>query len=237
LIFKGWQKTSLIEYPGKISSVVFVGGCNFRCPFCYNGDLVEKPHHLGDLEGETVLQYLSENAGLYQALVISGGEPTLKPQLPGFLRRVKALDLCVGLETNGTNPNMLERMLDEHLLDFIAMDVKAPLDWDAYRRAAGLPRDSEDVIAEVKRSLHLLRETPVEVELRCTVVPRVHQPKDILQLAEQLKGQRSFVLQQFVPERALDPGLRDQRPFAASVLSRLGKRIGGLFPRCEVRGI
>jgi pyruvate formate lyase activating enzyme len=236
LIFKGWQKTSLIEYPGKISSVVFAGGCNFRCPFCYNGDLIERPHELGDLEPETVLRYLTENAGLYQALVISGGEPTLYAQLPEFLRRVKALDLCVGLETNGTNPKMVERMLEQDLLDYVAMDVKAPLDWDAYRRAAGLPRESGGMLVDVKQTLRLLRDTQVEVELRCTVVPRVHEPKDILRLAEQLQGHRGFVLQQFVPERALDVKMRNQSPYGAEVLSQLCKRIGGLIP-CEVRGV
>ena len=132
MTFKGWKQTSLIEYPGKISTVVFTGGCNFRCPFCYNSQLVERPQQLADLDADTVLNYLEDNAHLYQALVITGGEPTLNTGVPDFLSRVKALGLCTGMETNGSNPVMVAKLLEQELVDYIAMDVKAPLDWEAY---------------------------------------------------------------------------------------------------------
>lgn len=237
MTFKGWQKTSLIEYPGKISTVVFTGGCNFRCPFCYNAELVERPHRLSDLGEEAVLQYLEENRELYQALVISGGEPTLNAQLPEFLAEVKALGLCAGLETNGSNPTMVARLLELGLVDYLAMDVKAPLEWEAYRRAAGLSQGREDMLDDVKRTLQHLRAARVELELRCTVVPRFHTPEDILRLAEQLRGYPHFVLQQFAPEGALDPSLRDQIPYSDEVLRHLHEKICGHFPRCQVRGI
>lgn len=237
MTFKGWQKTSLIEYPGKISTVVFTGGCNFRCPFCYNADLVQRPHRLADLEAKTVLRYLKENRRLYQAVVISGGEPTLNLQLPEFLAEAKALGLATGLETNGTNPTMVARLLEQDLLDYIAMDVKAPLEWEAYRRAAGLPPEKEGLLEDIKGTLQHLKSAGVELELRCTVVPRFHAPEDILRLAEQLQGYPSFVLQQFAPERALDPELREQLPFSDEVLRQLHEKISRLFPRCEVRGI
>jgi pyruvate formate lyase activating enzyme len=237
LTFKGWQKTSLIEYPGKISTVVFTGGCNFRCPFCYNADLVERPQKLADLGSDTVLQFLKENAGLYQAAVITGGEPTLHAETPEFLAQVKALGLSTGLETNGTNPAMIAGLLDQDLVDYIAMDVKAPLEWEAYSRAAGLAPGKESMLGDVKRTLELLKTARVELELRCTVVPGFHTPEDILLLAGQLAGYPSFVLQQFAPENALDPRLRDQVPFSDEVLTQLHGKIDRLFPRCEVRGI
>jgi pyruvate formate lyase activating enzyme len=237
LTFKGWQKTSLIEYPGKISTVVFTGGCNFRCPFCYNAELVERPHQLSDLSSDTVLKYLKENEGLYQAVVITGGEPTLNAGTPEFLAQVKALGLCAGLETNGTNPKMVARLLEKNLVDYIAMDVKAPLEWEAYSGAAGLAQGKEPMLENVKRTLEHLRSAPVELELRCTVVPRFHTPEDILRLAGQLEGYPSFVLQQFSPERALDPGLRNQLPFDAEALTQLYRQIDPLFPHCELRGI
>jgi pyruvate formate lyase activating enzyme len=237
LTFKGWQKTSLIEYPGKISTVVFTGGCNFRCPFCYNADLVERPQKLADLGSDTVLQFLKENAGLYQAAVITGGEPTLHAETPEFLAQVKALGLSTGLETNGTNPAMIAGLLDQDLVDYIAMDVKAPLEWEAYSRAAGLAPGKESMLGDVKRTLELLKTARVELELRCTVVPGFHTPEDILLLAGQLSGYPSFVLQQFAPENALDPRLRDQVPFSDEVLTQLHGKISRLFPRCEVRGI
>ena len=237
MTFKGWQKTSLIEYPGKISTVLFTGGCNFRCPFCYNADLVLRPGELSDLPGETVLEYLSTNRELYQALVISGGEPTLNAAAPEFLAEVKALGLCTGLETNGTNPDMIARLLEENLVDYIAMDVKAPVTWPAYRKAAGLNEGNQEWVDNVKRTLELLKTAKAEIELRCTLVPKIHSPEDLLDMARQLQGHRRFVLQQFVPGRSLDPLYRNEAPFSAETLRELRSQIAGLFGSCEVRGI
>lgn len=237
MTFKGWQKTSLIEYPGKIATVLFTGGCNFRCPFCYNADLVQRPGELSDLPGESVLQYLRTNRELYQALVISGGEPTLNEAIPEFLAEVKALGLCTGLETNGTNPDMIGRLLEEGLIDYVAMDVKAPITWPAYQKAAGLTEGEQDWIKKIRATLELLKMTKAEIELRCTLVPKIHNREDLLYLARQLQGHRRFVLQQFVPERALDPLYRDESPFSAETLRELRGQIADLFGSCEVRGI
>jgi len=216
---------------------LFTGGCNFRCPFCYNADLVQRPQELADLPGETVLEYLRTNRGLYQALVISGGEPTLNAETPEFLAEVKALDLCTGLETNGTNPDMIAGLLKEDLVDYIAMDVKAPLTREAYRRAAGLNEGNRGWIEKIRATLELLKTAKAEIELRCTLVPKIHNREDLLNLARQLQGHRRFVLQQFVPERALDPLYRDEAPFDVETLRELRSQIADLFGSCEVRGI
>jgi pyruvate formate lyase activating enzyme len=237
LTFKGWQKTSLIEYPGKIATVLFTGGCNFRCPFCYNADLVQRPGELSDLPGAAVLEYLRANRKLYQALVITGGEPTLNEAILEFLAEVKALGFCTGLETNGTNPDMISRLLEEGLVDYLAMDVKAPITWPAYQKAAGLAEGDQDLIEKIRATLELLKPAKVEIELRCTLVPKIHNRGDLLQLARQLQGHRRFVLQQFAPERALDPLYRDETPFSSETLRQFRSQIAGLFDSCEVRGI
>jgi pyruvate formate lyase activating enzyme len=237
LTFKGWQKTSLIEYPGKIATVVFTGGCNFRCPFCYNADLVEKPKSIPGLAADTVLEHLRGNRRLYQALVVSGGEPTLHAAIPAFLARVKSLDLCVGLETNGSNPALIAELLAERLVDFLAMDLKAPLETEAYGRAAALEGDAERILEDVKSTLELLRGARIDVELRLTVVPTIHAPEDVVRLAARLDGFPRFVLQQFQPQRALDPRLRGLSPFAAEELEAVLAEIRPLFDSCELRGL
>lgn len=219
MIFKGWQKTSLIEYPGKISTVLFTGGCNFRCPFCYNPDLVPAKSDLPDIGQEMVLDYLQENKRLYQAVVVTGGEPTLNPSLPEFLRLVRDFELLTGLETNGSNPEMLQELLRDALVDFIGMDVKAPLDRASYERATGIRDDS--LIPKVERSLALLGASSVDFELRTTVVPGLHSEQDITLLIKQLDKAERHVLQPFVPGRTLDSNLRDCKPFPQDVLASL----------------
>jgi pyruvate-formate lyase-activating enzyme len=132
---------------------------------------------------------------------------------------------------------MIAGLLQQNLVDYIGMDVKAPLAWEAYRKAAGLPEDKEQLFENVKRTLGLLKSAQVTVELRCTVVPQIHSSEDILTLARQLRGHRSFMLQQFVPERALDPAFRERLPFKAEALKEIHSRIKAMFPSSELRGI
>jgi len=236
LIFKGWQKTSLIEYPGKIATVLFTGGCNFRCPFCYNVDLVLRPQATPDLAAEVVLEFLRDNRQLYQALVVTGGEPTLHEKLPMFLGKVKEMDLSIGIETNGTNPQMLGSLLREALVDYVAMDVKAPLSWSSYRRAAGLAEHSSDLLERVRESLAVLDSATIDVELRCTVLPPIHSREDLLELARQLQGRRRFVLQQFVPDKTLDGDYMKVAPFSRDTLEQILGEISPFFSSCELRG-
>ncbi len=235
MTFKGWQKTSLIEVPGKVCSVLFTGGCNFRCPFCYNASLVLEPDTLPALSGATVLAYLEENRRLYGAVAVTGGEPTLQEGLAEFLGEVKQMGLAAAVETNGSRPDALETLLRRKLVDFIAMDVKAPLTLPAYRRATGLRALQRDTLRAVRRSLELLRELAPEYELRCTVVPGLHREEDLLRLARDLHGAARFVLQQFRPAGALDPALRRGAPYPLETLASLQMRIHPHFGVCEVR--
>jgi len=236
LVFKGWQRTSLIEYPDRISTVLFTGGCNLRCPFCYNAELVLNPETIPDLPEGTVLEYLRENRRLYQAVMVTGGEPTLSPGLPEFFLRVRALGLLRGLESNGTNPEMLERLLKDGRVDFVALDLKSSLSWPDYRPAAGLKSSQREILARGRQCGAILRQSAVEYELRLTVVPGLHEMRHLTALARQLRGCRRVVLQQFVPGKTLDPQLGRSRPLAVQSLRRMAAELGGRVESVEIRG-
>jgi pyruvate formate lyase activating enzyme len=235
MVFKGWQKTSLIEYPGRVASVLFAGGCNFRCPFCYNRNLVLEPESIADLDSATVLEFLAANRRLYQAVVLSGGEPTLQEGLDEFCRRLKALGLLAGLETNGSRPDALRRLLDGRLIDYVGMDLKAPLRWEAYSRAAGLKAAQRGLLDRIRESLQLLLGSGVDYELRCTAVPGLHSAQDLLAVAEAARGARRFALQAFVPRDTLDPSFRSAGAYPAATLDAVAARVRGWFERFELR--
>ena len=235
MIFKGWQKTSLIEYPGKISTVLFTGGCNFRCPFCYNRDLVVNPEKLPDIRENDVLDFLNEKRNLYQAVMVTGGEPTMQSSLPEFFGKVKGLGLLAGLETNGTNPAMLKEIVDKRIVDFIAMDIKAPLVWEKYGRAAGI-KDRE-LLENVKKSVKIIMGSGIDYEFRTTVVPGLHTEKDIADIARQLKGVRKLVLQQFIPKNTLDVNLAKAEPYPAEALFRMKRLAEKYVKSVEIRNV
>ncbi len=235
MVFKGWQKTSLIEYPGRVASVLFVGGCNFRCPFCYNRRLVLEPDSIPDLDPASVLVYLAMNRKLYQAVVISGGEPTLQQGLEEFCRGVKALNLLVGVETNGSRPETLGPLLEERLVDYVGMDLKAPLEWEAYRRTAGLKQAQRGLLERVRESLELLRSSQIDCELRCTAVPGLHSEQDLLAVAELARGARRFALQAFAARDTLDPSFMSAGAYPAASLEAVAARARDWFGRFELR--
>jgi pyruvate formate lyase activating enzyme len=233
--FKGWQKTSLIEYPGKVATVLFAGGCSFRCPYCYNAPLVLAQEEIPDLDGELVLSHLSASRGLYQAVMVSGGEPTLSPALPDFLARVGCLGLLRGLSTNGSRPQVLRELLERCLVEYVAMDVKAPLDWEAYRSAAGLQEGDRPLLDRVRESIALLLRAAVQVEFRCTAVPGLHSAQDLLDVAASLRGAQRLALQAFRPGPTLAPALSSAGPYPEQTLREVAERARGWLPCVEVR--
>ncbi len=240
--FRGWQPTSLIEYPGRVSTVLFCGGCNFRCPFCYNAELVLAPGRLPPVEPDRVLAFLRSRRKLYQAVVVTGGEPLLQEGLPGFLAAVRGMGLRCGLETNGSRPERLRELLAEGLLDFVGMDVKAPLEPGAYGRAAGLPaREAAACVEAVGRSLDLLLAGAVETEFRTTVVGGLHTGEDILSIGRRLRGARRYVLQRFQPEKTLEqelaPGAGKRPLVLRSTLQALQSELSRLVQACELRNL
>jgi pyruvate formate lyase activating enzyme len=199
----GFQPCTLSDFPGHVAAMVFTQGCNFRCPFCHNGQLipVDSPTVALMPEDEVVRQ-LESRCKHIDGVVISGGEPTLQSDLPDFIRNVKTLGLAVKLDTNGSRPKMLRRLFGEDLLDFVAMDVKAPM--DRYATLAGVEIDAN----VLRESIVLIAGSGVAYEFRTTVVPALHSTSDIDAIRRELPPGASLRLQKFQPEHALASWLR-----------------------------
>lgn len=234
--FKGFQKTSLIEYPGKIVSVVFTAGCNFKCPFCQNPELVLNPDSLPSVSSKEVVNHLISKKKWLDGLSITGGEPMIHQALSDFIGKVKEEGFLVGLETNGTNPQMLKDLIADKLIDYVALDIKAPLVWEKYKKTSGI--NDEDLFRKVKESVEVLLELKLDIdyELRTTVVPGLIEEEDILAIARQIKGAKRYVLQQFLPRTTLDKQYERIKPYSKEVLEKMRKRAESYVETCQVRG-
>lgn len=228
---KGLVKTSLIDYPGKVAYLLFTGGCNFRCPFCQNTQLVLHPETLPDVSAEEVLSSLARRRGFIDGVVISGGEPTLQPDLSDFVSRVKELELAVKLDTNGYRPDTLKELITSGLVDYVAMDVKATP--SKYPQAAGVPLD----FRLIEQSIALLLSSAIEYEFRTTVVPGIVTPQDVDELATLLAGAKRYALQQFQPDGVLDAAWRKVIPYPAQTLLAMAEQLQARGIPTETRGI
>lgn len=187
----GLDKMSLLDYEDKISCVLFYKACNFRCPFCHNGLTVLKAED--EFLFDAVLDYLKSRKGLLDAVVFTGGEPTLEPHLKEHIKAIKELGFLIKLDTNGTNPNILKDLLDEHLLDYVAMDIKNSE--DKYPLTTGVKHVEMD---KIKESISLLTTSNIPYEFRTTLVDEFHKKEDMDKLGELIKGSRILYLQKFV---------------------------------------
>lgn len=226
----GFQKISLIDYPEHLSLIVWTPTCNFRCPFCYNKDLV-----LGAIsfftEDET-LKTLKERQGKIEAVVITGGEPTLQKDLKDFIKKIKALNYLVKLDTNGTNPEIIKNLLEEKLIDYIAMDIKAPK--DKYQILAGVDKS---YIKNIESSIEIIKKLAPDYEFRTTIVPGLLNKDDILSIAEWLNGSKRYILQQFtVPGELIDKNLAKSKPYSKEFFDDLKSVVKDYFEICEIRG-
>jgi len=233
LPIKGFQGTTLLDYPGKIASILFLGGCNFRCPYCQNPDLVIPSHleALPDLPQAEILDALEDRRGFIDGVVVTGGEPALHPELPSLLRSAKCLGLAVKLDTNGYFPDLLEEVLKSGLVDLVSMDVKASP--GRYHRVAGVPVDP----SRIARSARLLMGDGVDYEFRTTCVPGLISLQDVEAIGAWLEGARAFRLQQFRPAVVLDPAYRRIEPFPAETLSSLAEALAPYVESVQVRGL
>jgi len=218
---KGFLETSFLDWPGKICSVLFLPGCNFLCPYCHNHPLVFHPGQFASISLKEILQRLNFFKGWIDGVCLTGGEPTLHTDLPLLIRQIKERGFPVKLDTNGSNPEMLEKLIDKREVDFIAMDVKAPLDPFSYRRSTGLSID----LALVSKSIEILKRGKVEYQFRMTVVPQLHSEKEIQTLGQELKAGRRMILQNFNPENPLDPSLKNTSPYDPKVLKEMERMV------------
>lgn len=192
MLIKGLQKLTLLDFPERLAATVFVGGCNFRCPFCHNASLVIGAGAGEEIVEEEFFEYLSSRVGRLTGVCVSGGEPTLQPGLEDFIRRIKALGFAVKLDTNGYRPEVLRALIDEGLLDYVAMDIKSSK--EGYGKCAGLEKID---LSKIEESARLLMSGRVDFEFRTTVVKELHTEEDIRAMGAWLAGDERFYLQTF----------------------------------------
>ena len=188
---QGYQKLTLLDFPGKVACTVFTGGCNLRCPFCHNASLVLSPREGDNLE-EEVLSYLARRQGILEGVCITGGEPLLQPDLSDFIEKVKKMGFSVKLDTNGSDPDALAALLSRGNIDYIAMDIKSSP--EGYEKAIGKKMDFD----RFARSVDLIRKSGVPYEFRTTLVKGIHTEEDLVQIGRWLKGEEKYFLQGFV---------------------------------------
>lgn len=228
---KGFTPSTLIDWEGKIASILFLGGCNLRCPYCHASALVLHPDELDEVPIEAVQAYFKQNEGWIDGAVICGGEPALHAGLDELCLWLHERGLAVKLDTNGTRPGVVERLIEKELVEAVAMDVKAPFD-ERYHRAAGVECD----VAAIERTARMLIETGIEHEFRTTVCPAVVSEEDILDIVRSLQGAQSYVLQQFRPVDCIDPSMEVVLPWSMEKLREIAKAAVQLGCRCHVRG-
>jgi len=226
----GFQKTSLLDYPKNVSAIVWTAGCNFRCPFCYNKDLVDGNVKL--ISEEEIFSFLEKRKGLIDGLVISGGEPLMQKDIIDFTTRVKKLGYLIKIDTNGTFPEKLQELIDKKLVDYISMDVKAPK--KKYGRLAGAKTD----ISKIEKSIDIIRNNAPDYEFKTTFAPNLLDKKDIVEIAKWLEGSKRFYLQQFKGDTPLiSSELNNIVPYPKEDLVKTLEEIKPFFKNCDVRGI
>lgn len=226
----GFQKTSLLDYPDCISAIVWTSGCNFRCPFCYNKQLV-----LGTAEltaEDEVFSFLEKRQGMVEGLVISGGEPFLQEDIVEFIRKVKQRGFLVKVDTNGSFPEKLQEVFEGNLVDYVAMDVKAPK--NKYSQLTGVNVD----VSAIERSMELIKTKAPRYEFRTTVVPELLKKEDIVEIGHWIEGADAYYLQQFKRDTPLLSGkLGEVIPYSKEYLLEIREAVKPFVKTCEVRGV
>jgi pyruvate formate lyase activating enzyme len=226
----GLEKFTLIDYPEKISAVVFTMSCNFKCPFCHNPELVDpkKMKNQSVILEKDFFDFLKQRKGSLEGVCITGGEPTLQKDLSEFIRKIKNLGFSVKLDTNGSEPKILEKLIKENLVDYLAMDIKGPL--EKYKEITR----SKVNLEKIKKSAELVKNFP-DSEFRTTILPVFHKKDDLIKIGEWLKGSKKFFLQQFRPHKTLDPSFENEKSYSSDDLADFCRLIKPYFTHCGVR--
>ena len=227
----GLQKTTLIDYPGKIACTVFIIGCNFRCPFCYSGELVlpEKTKNCPILPEDKFFDFLKERKGLLEGVVLCGGEPTLYKDLPNFIKRIKELGYPAKLDTNGSNPEMLKKLIEERLINYAAMDIKSSK--EKYEAYSGIKMD----LSIIEKSVDILKQGRIDYEFRTTLAPGIDK-EDIKKIAEWIGPAKKYFLQEFNNKKEIiEPGIISLPILQEEEIKGLIKRIKSKFEICQLR--
>lgn len=226
MLISGLLKTTLLDYPEHVAATVFLGGCNMRCPFCHNASLIFSP--VQTYTQEELLAFFKKRADILDGVCITGGEPTIHPELPAFLKTIKDLGYLIKLDTNGSNPSMLSSLISQALIDYVAMDVKLPL--EEYKKSLGYSGEEK----ELSQSLALLKSNIIPYELRTTVVQELHSPALIHTMGNQLKGACKLYLQNFVDSG--DIICSDLHPVSEETLKEYQQILQNYVPATYIRG-
>ena len=228
----GFQTLTLLDYPGYTAATIFLGGCNFRCPFCQNAGLVLHPEEEPAIPVEEVLAFLKKRRRVLDGVCITGGEPTLEPELPELIRSIKELGYLVKLDTNGTHPAIVQKLAEEKLIDYVAMDIKSSR--EHYTRLAG--SSSEKLLAAVEETAAFLMEGNLDYEFRTTVVGEMHEREDSKAIRAWLAGARRYYLQAYRDsEHILKPG--NYSSYSREELEEFAEILREKISLVEIRGI
>jgi len=246
----GLQKLTLIDFPGRLAATVFLCRCSFRCPWCYSSELVlpEKIKQQPKISENEFFNFLKKRKGLLEGICVTGGEPTIHKDLPDFIKKIKKLGYLVKLDTNGSNPKMLKDLIDEKLIDYVAMDIKAPIGAkmqnakcksqndkskckNKYEKATGVKVDLE----KIKKSIEIIKNSGIDYEFRMTVVPTIHTKEDIIQIAREVSPAKRYYLQNFRAEKTIDSKFAKIKSYSEKEILEIQKAIAPFFEICRIR--
>jgi pyruvate formate lyase activating enzyme len=229
MIIGGYQKLTLIDYPGKLATTVFTVGCNFRCPFCHNPELVDLKLVHNEESEKDFFKFLKARKGKLEGVCITGGEPLIQPDIIAFIKKIKKLGFLVKLDTNGARPDVLKKIIDARMVDYIAMDIKNQL--KHYSKTTNTKVDKD----RIKLSVDLIMHSRLPYEFRTTVVPGIHAEKDFEEIAKWISGAPAYYLQEYREGKILDPRLKKKTKGKTLILENIKKKIEKNFGKVEIR--
>ena len=232
-VIKGFIKSSLLDWDGKIVSTLYVPHCNMRCPFCHNRSFILTPDDHPSVEINEILDFYKERKNFLDGICLTGGEPCLYDDLVEVLKPFKEAGALIKLDSNGTSPEKIRELVDAKLIDYIAMDIKNALEFEKYKKASSLK--SEVLFENVKESINYIKNCKLPYEFRTTVVPTIHEKQDIIDIAKFIKGAEKYALQNFQPENTLDVEFEKLTPFAVKDIEEMADSIKSLIDKVVVR--
>ncbi len=235
IAIKGFVEMSMLDWAGKIASTLYLPYCNLRCPYCHNSGLVLNPEQYSSIPVEIVMDYFIRRKDWIDGVCLSGGEPCMYEDLPDFIKRLRNTGIKVKLDTNGSFPDMLQRLIDKKLIDYIAMDIKSLLDNNLYAQATGVK--DEGIIERIRKSIEIVMNSGVDYEFRTTVVPTLHTKETLAAMAESIKGAKKYVLQSFVPNNTLDPEYLKITPYTDEQIQEMQQAVSPYVQKCVLRGV